>query len=96
MLPQAYDNALKELKRRENFNVFFTYLSERLKIVAQDERSQRVAFNQKFGIYLPRSLLPELTSEPLPDFTYVCQNQRLNDYQREVNLHKLKFKELVS
>lgn len=69
-LPEAYEKALLEMRRRNEFNSYMYYLCSKMNSMTQEEKTKRQRFNNKYGVYLPKNLVPKLIDH-LPDFTYV-------------------------
>ena len=92
-LPESFGIANTEVQKRASFNTYFFYFCEKLKNVCKEERDRRMNFNQKYGVYIPQSLIPEL-SDLMPDFQVIGQDNS-KDVSNDFNKHKQMIKHLV-
>ncbi|CDW84161.1 UNKNOWN [Stylonychia lemnae] len=94
-LPESYNLSLEELERRKTFNIFLAYICEKLRAFSQQERDRRQNFNQANGIYLPKSLLPQI-ADPMPDFTFVMpSNFNLEMHSDDLKKYKGSIERLI-
>ena len=62
-LPKCYYESIAEIKRRVRFKKFFTLIIDKLKSVCDYENEKRKVFIEKNGLYIPKSMFPELSNQ---------------------------------
>lgn len=59
-LPKCYNESIFEMKRRIKFRKFIKYAVDKLRSLCEYENKKRDDFLKKNGLYIPKSMLPQL------------------------------------
>ena len=89
-LPKCYNSSILEMKRRNKYNKFFKYTVEKLKNLWEYENNKRNEFVNKNGLYIPKSLLPQLANKA-PFIQITPKNFEIESYPDKLLMENDKY-----
>jgi len=89
-LPKCYEQSIIEMKRRNKYNRFLKYTIQKLKALWEYENNKRDEFLTKNGLYIPKSLMPQLGNKA-PFLKLISQDIDDNEYPDKLLTENDKF-----